>query len=354
MISRKTALLRAREREAPWTDLREQRVLRRILLSRSEANSSPKPRFAPRLYAALALAAAAGVAFGVWLYAARAMHPEPIAQAVSASAPMRKLELSDGSLVELAAGADAEVVRREPHGLRVLQRRGQVHYRVAHDPARQFVIQAADVEVRVRGTEFSVELSNDAVAVHVTSGRVEVDDGTRVTTLLTGEALRVRAYSARAAAASAAEPEAPAPASADSAAPAEPKPEHVEATPRVDSVDALFQEVTDARASGRSAVAATRLREIVRRFPRDPRVPSAYFTLGRVERARGAHAAAARAFLGCANAAPGGTLAAEALAEAAASWLSAGQKASAARVAERYLKAFPKGSHAARMQAIVE
>jgi TolA-binding protein len=127
-----------------------------------------------------------------------------------------------------------------------------------------------------------------------------------------------------------------------------------DAQPDADRVDELFRTANLARAEGRSSQAAADLRQIVQRYPRDPRVSSAYFTLARVERSQGHHAAAARAFAACAAAAPGGTLAGEALAEAAAAWLSAGQPAQAAKVAARYLKRFPKGSHAPRMQAIVE
>lgn len=354
MTTRKTAILQAREREATWTELREQRALRG-LLSRLRSDQAPPAPRRGRLY--VAIAAAAVVALGAGA-AWRFTHNASAGPAVTiAAAPLqtRTLSLTDGSSLDLAPDADARVVQQAPDAVSVRQLKGRVAYRVSHNPRRSFVVLAGGVEVRVRGTEFSVDFADDRVAVQVRSGRVEVHDGERVTTLVSGEDLRVRAYSPR---------EAPPTPSSDGQE--KPKPDRAAPTPVVrapaasvapqdtDRVDALFRTANEARAEGRQAQAAADLRQIVQRYPRDPRVSSAHFTLGRVERSQGHHAAAARAFTACAAAAPGGTLAGEALAEAAAAWLSAGQKTQAARVAAQYLKRFPKGSHAARMQAIVE
>jgi transmembrane sensor len=283
---------------------------------------------------------------------------------VLAPASAHSLELADGSALELAAGAEARVVRQEARNVRIQQNKGRVGYRVAHDPERSFTVAAAGVEIRVRGTEFSVELSGQSVAVHVQSGRVEVFDGSRVTTLLGGEELRVRAGATSARTESDSAPPAlsePGGGAGSSAGKHVPPPAKKNSAPasasestESDPVDALFRAANDARAQSDTARAAAALRQIVQRHPRDARVASAYFTLGRVERSRAAHAAAARAFAQCASVAPGGTLASEALAEAAAAWLSAGQRGSAARIARQYLQRFPSGSHALQMQQLLE
>jgi len=122
----------------------------------------------------------------------------------------------------------------------------------------------------------------------------------------------------------------------------------------VDPVDALFDQVAQARAQGELALAAAKLRELTRKFPRDPRVASAEFTLGRVERARGRHRDAAEAFARCAAFAPNGTLAEEALSEEASSWLSEGDRARAASAARKYLTLHPRGARADRMRSLVE
>ena len=89
--------------------------------------------------------------------------------------------------------------------------------------------------------------------------------------------------------------------------------------------------------------------------PACPRmVARALFTLGRVERSRGRHAAAAEAFARCYKVAPHGSLAEDAVAEEAASWKSAGDNARAKMAAKRYLDLHPAGAHAARMLPLVE
>jgi TolA-binding protein len=96
------------------------------------------------------------------------------------------------------------------------------------------------------------------------------------------------------------------------------------------------------------------LDEIVQRFPNDPRSSTALFTMGNVERARGNHARAARAFRRCWRLYPSGPLAEDARAEAAASWASAGRRDWAAEAARRYLAIYPEGTHAKRMERLAE
>ena len=88
------------------------------------------------------------------------------------------------------------------------------------------------------------------------------------------------------------------------------------------------------------------------RYPATPNKSNVLFMLARAERNRGSHAEAATVFGKCA--AQGGTLASEALAEEAASWLKAGQRERAVRAAERYVKKYPNGPQAQKMQNVIE
>jgi transmembrane sensor len=82
-------------------------------------------------------------------------------------------ELSDGSVVELRAGAEFEVAFTETER-RVLLRQGEARFQVAKNPDRPFVVQAGGVLARAVGTAFLVQVSLAHVEVIVTEGRVQV------------------------------------------------------------------------------------------------------------------------------------------------------------------------------------
>ena len=89
----------------------------------------------------------------------------------SDSAGPRKLNLPDGSIVELNRDSAIEVVFT-PEERRVLLGRGEAHFTVAKDAARPFVVRASAVDVRAVGTAFNVRLQPEAVEVLVTEGKV--------------------------------------------------------------------------------------------------------------------------------------------------------------------------------------
>ena len=120
----------------------------------------------------------------------------------------------------------------------------------------------------------------------------------------------------------------------------------------VPSAAALEAQADDARSAGDNGQAAAALERLVALHPRDPRVPGALFTLGRVERARGMVGASARAFERCFAVAPGGPLAQDAIIEAAQAWSSAGNDDAARQDATKYLRRWPQGAAADRMRTI--
>lgn len=270
-----------------------------------------------------------------------------------------QLRLPDRSVAELRHGARVDVDVQRADLVRLRQHGGEVRYEVAPARARAFVVEAAGVEVRVVGTIFTVALVDDPprVTVEVERGLVAVAHGERVAELRAGDRISLEVDAV--AAAGLHEDAAP---HEDTAADeddvvvidaTEPAPAPRPTRPAGPSVEALLADADAARARGDLPRAAAALSELVRRHGSDPRAYSAYFQLGKVERARGRHAAAAAAFVKCWKRAPRGSLAEDARAEAAVSWHAAGRDADARAAAEGYLSRHPGGTHQARMRSLL-
>lgn len=343
--------------DVPWDDLREQRVLGRVLEARK------RPRAPARLRWVMVAAAAmivVGVISGVFVLRRGAPNPLAVTSAPGSSssgttpAIEQRMALADGSTAVLLRGAEVRVDEQQPRIVRISQSRGAVRYEVRPDPSREFRVQAGTTTVMVRGTAFVVDMQVDAVEVRVEHGRVEVDDGTRRRDLVDGESLRtpVSVVPPRASDTPSTTASAPTAATPPAAPSSSGGGDDDTAGKEAPTAAALQARADAARQSGRNGEAAEALATLVRLYPRDPRVPAALFSLARVERARGQHEAAARTFRRCA--ASGGPLSGEALAEAATSWKAAGSMAQARADAAKYLARFPNGPSAARMQSIVD
>jgi TolA-binding protein len=348
-------LRRDLDAEHRWDDVRERRVLTASLRAWRAGGSSPKAppaRASAWALAMIALLTSLLAVSATALY--RARHEEAAAPSPSTSAatapdsrdvppPDRAARaketrvLLDGSRVTYDASTRLEVVESRAERVRVRQLEGEARYEVTPIPGRAFVVQAADVEVRVRGTRFTVALEEDWVLVAVEEGHVEVDDAAgAVLQLLAGGTARVRAFASR----SDAQPE-----------PTKP-PVRVARPPHEATLDALLEEANQARARGDLGRAASRLEDLLGRSPDRGRKAVALFALGRVERARGDAHAAGRAFARCATVASEPTLKEDALAEAAESMMAAGETDGARRQARDYLATYPSGSHASRMRLL--
>lgn len=341
------AALRAKL-EPPWDEVRERRVLSAILQER-RTTGRPRGRVQTWVWAA---AAAASVALVIVGWQSHSWHRG--APAATLSPGPSTLALADGSTAVLAPEARMQVEEQRPDRVHLVQSQGSVRYEVRPDPAREFVVTAADTTVRVRGTVFTVDVQPDGVRVEVQRGRVEVTHAGVARDLVVGESLRVPTGSG---AVPSAEPPLP---SASSSADVLPSGMVTDrgADPRgpmdVPSAAALQAQADAARVAGDNALAATALERLVALYPRDSRISSALFTLGRVNRARGMLGASARAFDRCFAAAPGRPLAQDALTEAAQAWASAGDVDAARQDASRYLGRWPQGPAADRMRAILK
>jgi transmembrane sensor len=119
------------------------------------------------------LAAAAAVAL-VYFGRAPGAHAPAAPQAIVHPGPER-LNLEDGSVVELNTGAKVEVTFT-PAERRIRLVRGEAYFTVAKNPARPFIVSANQVAVRAVGTAFSVGLAPRGISVLVTEGHVRVDE----------------------------------------------------------------------------------------------------------------------------------------------------------------------------------
>lgn len=324
--------------DPPWDDLREQRVLRGVREGRA---TRLRRRRAVRV-AAVGAGAVAIVALAVG-WGARTHSSSPaaaVAAPLAAPEPSGSvLSLEDGSRLSIQPNADVHVELQRPDEVRLVQRAGVVNYDVRPDPGRRFEVRASSVRVVVKGTAFQVRVDPESVSVRVDRGRVVVEDASGGAELGAGEELKraVLAPPREVTSVDSAEtPSAPAVAPRASA-------------DMVPTVEELLDRADRARGAGRLDEAAAALQSILALHPRDKRAGTVLFTLGRVERARGNHAAAAADFRACAQ----GPLAEDALAEEASSWMAAGQSGQARVAAQRYLDRFPDGPHVARMKRIL-
>lgn len=91
----------------------------------------------------------------------------------TARGEVRELVLEDGSRLTLNSDSVAQV-RFSGSERRVVLRRGEAMFNVAHDSARPFLVSADDVTVRAVGTRFAVGMEDEDVEVTVEEGVVAV------------------------------------------------------------------------------------------------------------------------------------------------------------------------------------
>lgn len=99
--------------------------------------------------------------------------PEPAEAYATKPGETRLVRLDDGTRMRL--NADSRVsVRLGRRSRDVELAEGEVAFDVTHDPARPFVIDVGDRDVRVVGTEFNLRRRDGEVALNVRRGLVEV------------------------------------------------------------------------------------------------------------------------------------------------------------------------------------
>lgn len=353
--------------EVAWDPLRERRVLGRIEAELDRrADARPRKRWIAVIAATTTAVAAAAL---LWTFSdtpgdggdtsslvAAFEPPVPAPSPVPAIPTMAAVALGDGSIATLHDGAKIELRPHSENEVRLAQATGRVHYDVRRGLDRTFIVEAGEVRVTVLGTAFWVTHEPDAVRVTVEHGKVRVD---RVTAGATAEAIaelgpgdELRVGTEPTAAVGDGEP---AVEILDDPAPREPasKPRKPSATPQR-SIDELLDVADAARARGDLEAAATALREVVSQHGEDPRAYATGFSLAKVERARGRHGAAARAFVAVARRSPNGALTEDARAESAIAYFDAGEHDAARTAGNDYLTRHPGGAHAGRIERMLQ
>lgn len=93
----------------------------------------------------------------------------------SATGETRQIVLSDGSQITLRA--DSALISTLSHDRRSVQLEyGGAYFSVARDEQRPFIVQTANTQLRVLGTEFDVLRGPKLIQVSVSHGRVELGD----------------------------------------------------------------------------------------------------------------------------------------------------------------------------------
>ena len=151
----------------------------RLDSDRTEPSASPTEsarraiRFPSAVRWTLAAAAALTIAALAWWQLDPGV-PGNTERYVTAAAVQQRLGLQDGSTIDLNGGSDLRVEFTAQRRAIKLET-GEAHFKVAHDPARPFIVTAGDVSVRAVGTAFNVRrLDDGSVDVLVVEGRVEV------------------------------------------------------------------------------------------------------------------------------------------------------------------------------------
>jgi transmembrane sensor len=294
------------------------------------------------------VAAAVVIAFGLM----RA--PYPAAPSMAPIAASRTLVLEDGSEVAPADGPTAiHVVEQTPARTTVRLRSGSAQFRVRHDSRRLFRVDAGLVEIEDLGTVFRVAHESEGrVRVAVAEGRVAVlyPVSKQRVELGAGEE---RVFLPEPAPIAATEPASEAPRS--SALSSVPVYARAQSRSRGAEDPANLLLAADvARRSHRPQAAVAPLRRLMERYPKDPRAPSAAFTLGWVLLTDlGRPREAAGAFAEAERIAPRGALAEDAAARVAEAWQKAGDLRRAAGAARHYEQMYPNGRHVPLMRGLV-
>jgi TolA-binding protein len=137
-----------------------------------------------------ASAVLAGVAFLgiVATFALRTPHQRFLpGQSAVAQLEPRLLDLAEGSQVVLDPEGEVELTSATEQEVVMVLKHGKASFDVAKRPNRRFVVKADDVQIRVVGTQFTVQRLGTQVEVSVTGGIVEVRDGVTLKRLERGD-----------------------------------------------------------------------------------------------------------------------------------------------------------------------
>lgn len=120
--------------------------------------------------AAAGLVLLAGIVFGI-----NQLTPSPVTATYETPVGGREtLRLADGSEIELNTNTRLRTAVTREHRMVWLDK-GEAYFRIAHDPAHPFVVNAGERSVTVLGTRFTVRRDPRALEVSLIEGRIRFD-----------------------------------------------------------------------------------------------------------------------------------------------------------------------------------
>jgi TolA-binding protein len=290
------------------------------------------------------LGAVVAVTIGLALH-----HPRQLTSTPPVSVPVAPpLVLDDGSDIAPATEATVlQVTEQSAARTTVHLRSGGARFRVRHDGRRLFRVEVGPLEIEDLGTVFHIDhQAGGKIHVAVFEGRVAVLYPARKTRIELG-AGEERIFTTT-------EPsEAASPTDGHESTVMARSARSAAHTHGPDDPSSLLFAADSARRSHHPQAAVAPLRRIVEHYPKDPRAPSAAFTLGWVLLTDLGHArGAAEAFMQAERLAPRGALAEDAAARVAEAWQKAGDSRRAAEAARHYEKAYPNGRYLSLTRAL--
>ncbi len=151
--------------QAIWSDI--DRIAAIDQPSRAEAAEPPRTWHWRRYAMAASLAVA--------MISSVAAYDRLEGRVATARGEVREIALEDGSRFVLNSDSVAQV-RFDGAARRIILRRGEASFSVAHDSARPFLVTADSVTVRAVGTRFAVGMGDEDVEVTVEEGVVAVSE----------------------------------------------------------------------------------------------------------------------------------------------------------------------------------
>lgn len=164
--------LNALKADGPAVKPQEKRALREQGNGRFE-KSYFADRFITRRRAWTVAAGLAAVVLMIAVFQQVMTSPPALGQHPSAAFTIRAATLPDGSLMVLGAQSRVNMDFNGPKRQLDLSN-GEAYFKVRHDKARPFVVQAGEVSVTAVGTAFDVRRKRERVIITVEEGTVEV------------------------------------------------------------------------------------------------------------------------------------------------------------------------------------
>jgi transmembrane sensor len=138
------------------------------------AGSSRSPFWNNSFRMAASILLLATLSYLAWQFTRTAEPKKIAARYVSASQEIKKIILTDGSIIWLKGSSSLMYPEEFTGNERQVTLRGEALFEVAKDPARPFIIQCGELITTVLGTSFNIKASEKEIEVVVLTGKVSL------------------------------------------------------------------------------------------------------------------------------------------------------------------------------------